>query len=89
MLPCVVVYAEVGKALKLRGSQHPLYRKWIEKYGGPEFEAIVAKVVRMADEVAVHAGEAARARMHAVFLQSCKLEYLFWDGAYHRQAWPV
>lgn len=89
MLPCFVVYAEVGKHLKARGSQHPLYRKWIDKYGGPEFESIVARVVEMADAVAKDVGDVGQAKMHARFLQSCRMEYLFWDAAFHRQGWPV
>lgn len=30
-----------------------------------------------------------RDRMRALFRQGCRLEYLFWDGAWQRQGWPV
>jgi hypothetical protein len=30
-----------------------------------------------------------RQRMLELFHQGCRLEYLFWDGAYRRQQWPL
>ena len=30
-----------------------------------------------------------RGRMRALFRQGCRMEYLFWDGAWARQQWPV
>lgn len=89
LLPCFVVYLEVGKALKRRGSPHPLYASWIDKYGGEEFEGIVLQIVRMANEVAAELGPAQKDRMRHLFTQGCRLEYLFWDAALHRQGWPV
>ncbi|PSC68404.1 thiaminase II [Micractinium conductrix] len=65
VLPCFVVYLEVGKALQQRGSPHPLYQSWITKYGGPEFEGIVLQVVEMVNEVAAELGEAQAQRLVA------------------------
>lgn len=89
VLPCFVVYLEVGKALKQLGSPHPAYQAWIDKYGGPEFEGAVLKTVRMVNEVAAELGDAQRERMRALFRQGCRLEYMFWDGAWQQQQWPV
>ena len=27
--------------------------------------------------------------MHKQMLHGCRMEYLFWDAAYHRQEWPI
>lgn len=89
VLPCFVVYLEVGKALKEKGSPHPLYQSWIDKYGGAEFEAVVMDAVALVNEVAAELGPAQLARMRALFKQGCRMEYLFWDGAYQQQQWPV
>ncbi|PRW05947.1 thiaminase II [Chlorella sorokiniana] len=89
VLPCFVVYLEVGKALKQLGSPHPAYKAWIDKYGGPEFESAVLQTVRMVNEVAAELGDAQRERMRALFRQGCRLEYMFWDGAWLQQQWPV
>ena len=43
----------------------------------------------MADEVAWGLGAAQRARMTAHFRQGCRLEFCFWDAAFHQQQWPV
>ncbi|KAL4425150.1 hypothetical protein ABPG77_008255 [Micractinium sp. CCAP 211/92] len=89
LLPCFVVYLEVGKVLKQHGSPHPLYASWIDKYGGEEFEGIVLQVVRMVNEVAAELGPAQKERMRSLFAQGCRMEYMFWEAALTRQAWPV
>ena len=30
-----------------------------------------------------------RQRMRAVFRRGCQLEWMFWDGAYRCQQWPI
>lgn len=34
------------------GSPHPVYQKWIDLYGGEEFDQVVRKVESMVDEMA-------------------------------------
>eukprot|EP00887_Chlorella_sp_A99_P007137 scaffold2.g7137.t1 len=94
VLPCFVVggtrvYNKVGQALKLRGSRHPLYQRWIDQYGGEEFAAVVSKVVALVDEVALELGPQQRAWMEELFVTGCRWEWLFWQGAYEMQTWPV
>lgn len=89
VLPCFVVYLEVGKALLRQGSPHPLFQRFIDRFGGPEYEELTLEVVRMANEAAEELGEAQRQRMRAVFQQGCRLEFLFFDGAFRCQAWQV
>ncbi|EFN58588.1 hypothetical protein CHLNCDRAFT_12664, partial [Chlorella variabilis] len=49
VLPCFVVYLEVGKALLRQGSPHPLVQRFIDRFGGPEYEELTLEVVRMAN----------------------------------------
>jgi thiaminase len=30
-----------------------------------------------------------RERMRAIFQQGCRLEWMFWEGSYRCQQWPV
>jgi thiaminase/transcriptional activator TenA len=89
LLPCFWIYREVGRALLDRGSPEPMYRRWIDTYGGEEYGAIVEDVIDLTDRVAAEAGEEERGRMRAHFIQTSRYEWMFWDMGYRREAWPV
>ena len=55
MTPCIRLYAYLGSQLALKSHpQHP-YRRWIETYGGAEFERLAARVEALLDRVATDA----------------------------------
>ncbi len=88
ILPCFWVYYEVGKELVRKGSEVPVYQRWIETYSSPEYERAVMGVVELADE---HLSNLERPRLSAVlrhFRTSTVYEYLFWDEAYRGWRWP-
>ncbi len=88
ILPCFWVYYEVGKELVRRGSNVPVYQRWIETYSSPEYESAVMGVVELADE---HFSSLERPKLRAVlhhFRTSTVYEYLFWDEAYRGWRWP-
>ncbi|MPZ70443.1 MAG: thiaminase II [Actinobacteria bacterium] len=89
VLPCYWIYWEVGKTLLERGSPDPLYRKWIETYGGEEFAGIVKEVLALTDEIGE--GLSANERSNAIerFRTTARFEWMFWDMGYRREAWPV
>ena len=49
VLPCYWIYQRVGRALRPKGSPDPLYRRWIEAYGGEAFDRDVGEVLALAD----------------------------------------
>lgn len=89
VLPCYWIYAEVGAALAERGSVDPRYQQWIDSYGGDEFAATVAEVLELADRTGpgLAATDEAAARGH--FVTTSRYEWMFFDAAYRREAWPV
>lgn len=89
VLPCYWIYWEVGKTLLRRGSPHPLYRKWIETYGGEEFAGIVKEVLELTDEIGEGLGANERSKVIERFRTTARLEWMFWDMGYRREAWPV
>ncbi|GAB4818304.1 hypothetical protein N2152v2_005350 [Parachlorella kessleri] len=88
VLPCFLVYFHVGKTLRNKGSPHPLYQRWIDKYAGDEFSSVIESVESMVDEVALALTAEQLEAMHKQMLMGCRMEYLFWDAAYHQQSWP-
>jgi thiaminase/transcriptional activator TenA len=87
VLPCYWIYQEVGTALAERGSPDPLYRRWIDTYGGEEFAAVVRAVIELTDRLELSAAE--RARMAERFRTTSRYEWMFWDMGWRREAWPV
>lgn len=87
VLPCYWIYARVGEELLLKGSPNPLYAKWIETYGGAEFQQIVANVLGVVDRLEVSASELARCVEHVSI--TAKYEWMFWDAAWQLESWPV
>jgi thiaminase/transcriptional activator TenA len=89
VLPCYWIYARVGDALLEKSSPDPLYKRWIDTYGGEEFQAIVDAVLELTDRVGLQVTAGEQKRMRAHFVQTARYEWMFWDAAWRREAWPV
>lgn len=89
VLPCYWIYREVGQALLAGSSPDPLYARWIETYGSPEFDAIVDRVLAAADRLGHQIGSAEHDRCLRHYVTTTRYEWMFWDAAYHRAGWPV
>ncbi|MBM6995490.1 thiaminase II [Paenibacillus sp. DXFW5] len=90
LLPCPWTYLEIGQKLLAEvqpTSDHPFY-EWIDFYGRLSGD-VTEKFIHALDRWADTAREEERQRMADHFLQSCQLEYLFWDMAYRQEDWPV
>lgn len=89
VLPCYWIYAKVGAELVQRGSPDPRYQRWIDTYADAEYQNVVAEVLALADDIGqtLCAADEARARAH--FAVTARYEWMFWDAAWRREAWPV
>ena len=89
LLPCFWVYNEVGKQIVKHSLPQNPYAKWIETYSGEAFSEAVDQAVALADRLAAKAAPVLLERMTKAFLTSCRMEYCFWDDAWHCRSWPV
>ena len=89
VLPCYWIYREVGRELQQRGSPDPRYQRWIDTYGGEEFNAEVREVLAVADRLGPGLAAAERARAHQCFRITSRYEWMFWDMGYRQETWPV
>jgi thiaminase (transcriptional activator TenA) len=89
VLPCYWIYWEVGKALLERGSPDPLYRRWIETYGGEEFAQVVRAVLSLTDRLGPELSMAERRRAARHFDTTARYEWMFWDMGHRREHWPL
>jgi thiaminase/transcriptional activator TenA len=89
VLPCYWIYAKVGEHLLEKSSPDPLYARWINTYGGEEFQATVRAVLALADRVGAEISEPERARAVEHFVTTSRYEWMFWDAAWRQEAWPV
>ena len=89
LLPCFWVYLRVGQDIHTSATKNNPYRAWIDTYAGEDFASGVKQMLELTDRVAKTASDANRARMHHAFRQSTRLEWMFWDSAYHSRRWMV
>jgi len=89
VLPCMWVYAEVGRHLAGLGSPHPTYSRWIENYAGTEYLDEVARVLDDVDVLASRVSEAERSQGIEVAQLATRYEWMFWDSAYRGEEWPL
>jgi len=89
VLPCYWIYGEVGKHLLRKGSPNPRYQRWIDTYGGDEFDAEVADVIAVTDKLGPGLSPSERELVRRHFRATSRYEWMFWDMGYRREAWPV
>jgi thiaminase (transcriptional activator TenA) len=89
VLPCYWIYQRVGTELLAGASPDPLYRRWIESYGGEEFAEIVDDVLALTDRIAPGLGASEREAMRRHFVQTSRYEWMFWEMGYRQEPWPV
>jgi thiaminase/transcriptional activator TenA len=89
VLPCYWIYREVGRTLVACSSPDPLYARWIEMYGGAEFERAVAEMLELTDAIGSQLGARDRESMIHHFVIAARYEWMFWDAAYRRVGWPL
>lgn len=89
VLPCYWIYARVGEALSERSSPDPLYARWIEMYGGEEFQSVVDAVLALTDRVGPELAATESSRMREHFVTTSRYEWMFWDAGYRQESWPV
>lgn len=84
LAPCVLGYGEIGARLLPKAASTP-YRRWIETYGGPDYQAMCAEVGSLIDGAAARRlGSAPKdsarwAGICARFRTATRLEVGFWD----------
>lgn len=89
-LPCAWGYVEIGERLKKQGlPDEKHYRQWIETYASDEFESLVLYYRNLLDEYARTANEREKQSMQRIFDISSRLEYMFWEMAWHQRDWPI
>ncbi|MCC5842407.1 MAG: thiaminase II [Opitutales bacterium] len=88
-LPCYWIYLKVGLDLQPEGSPHPLYQRWIDTYAGEAFGTVVEQVLSLTDQLGAQADAQTVRAMRANFRQGARFEYMFWDMAWRKEAWPV
>lgn len=89
LLPCFWIYAAVGRDILSQAAPDNPYQAWINTYGGEAFGEAVRSMIAATDAAAATASPAAVEAMHDAYRAATRLEYLFWDGAYRLEAWPL
>lgn len=85
VLPCYWIYWEVGRRLVEEGSPDARYQRWIDTYADEQFGALVREVLAVTDRLAGLDDD----HLVQVYVTTSRYEWMFWDAAWRREAWPV
>jgi thiaminase (transcriptional activator TenA) len=88
LLPCFWIYWDVGQTMMTRTAPSNPFASWIATYRDPAFGAATARVRAIVDAAAI-ATPAAYPAMLEAFETAARFEWMFWDGAWRRESWPV
>ena len=91
VLPCVWIYAEVGRHFQARElpTEDHRYRDWLLMYASPKFQEDAGWLRRVLDDHAAGLDESHLRRLEEIFLTSTRYEWMFWDMAWREERWPV
>lgn len=90
VLPCFWIYKEVGDyILAHQTTENNPYQRWIDMYGGEEFEKSNATAISICDEVAERCTLEQQDAMTKAFVSCSKLEWMFWDSVYKQEQWSI
>lgn len=90
VLPCFWIYKEVGDyILEKQTKENNPYQAWIDTYGGDEYAASVKTAIDICNELAEKSTPEQQELMIEAFVMCSKLEWMFWDSAYHLEQWKI
>lgn len=89
VLPCFKIYYEVGQVLFGQSAGGNPYKEWIDTYADEAFGRTVGEIEALADRAFDEASASERREMDQAYLTASRYEWLFWDKAYSREAWPL
>lgn len=91
VLPCFTIYKEIGDYILANQSNHGdnPYQNWIDTYGGEAFANSVKNALEITNKYAENASLECIQNMNVAFEKAAKLEWMFWDSAYKKEAWKL
>lgn len=79
LAPCIIGYAEIGRALTPSNVSNP-YAAWIDMYASEEYQSIATSEIKQLDRLfGLRAGEGRFGVLSKTFAQATQLEAAFWQ----------
>lgn len=79
LAPCVIGYAEIGRALAHKAEGNP-FGEWIDTYAGPEYQDVAQAQIEQIERLMVARGGPGRLdSLVETFRRATHLETVFWD----------
>ncbi len=89
LLPCYWIYPEVGKRIYKNSAKQNPFQTWIDTYAGYVFEESVNEMLELTEKLAQEASPSEKVAMKKAFQTSSRMEWYFWNDAYHQKRWLV
>jgi len=92
LLPCDIVYWEMGKYLKKKCKlpEGNIYRDWIEFYTTGWYDEVCKKLINLINDLTKNKTPRELARLEEIYAVGCNYEYLSWRDMYYKmETWPI
>lgn len=74
LLPCFLIYAEVGKCIAKNSIANNIYQDWITMYSSADFYKAVQKARNITDTLAAQTHSSTQSLMEQAFIHSSRLK---------------
>lgn len=87
LLPCYWIYLRLAEDLIPSVSEKSAYYDWFQAYSSPGYKKSVDAMRHLTDLLAVGVKHTEREKMLQAFEMASRMEWYFWEGAFHQIGW--
>ena len=88
LLPCYVLYRNIGRDVVKNKDINPLYKEWLSPYADKDFDKLVGSTLIIFNDAVKNLPEDQKQRIKNIFQTSCLFELMFFNAAWNQQTWP-
>lgn len=90
LLPCFWIYYELARDFSSKVKRENPFYAWVALYSSERYRKDVEDMKNIVDRLAARVTKEERAAMMDAFQKASRMEWHFWDEAYHQRGWlPV
>lgn len=88
LLPCYVLYRNMGRYFVKMKIIQPPYKEWLYSYADENFGILVDSTLQIFDEAVKGLPNTQKQKIRDIFYTSCFFEWMFFEAAWNQQEWP-
>lgn len=87
MLPCYMLYADIGMKYKDARPEEDIYYNWLQTYASDWFQASTNEMIDLLNALVEHESEYEKEKIKEQFIIAKEYELNFWEMSYTHETW--